>query len=474
MVDSPGNMTWLQRVAQRCCGWSERWFPDAFAFAIMAVALVACGAVLIGAPPQTVAENFGSGFWSLIPFTMQMTFIIIGGYVVADSPPVDRLVHRLAAVPKSPRGAVAWVALFAMLTSLLHWGLSLVFSSLLVRALARRTELHVDYRAAGAAACTGLGSVWALGLSSSAAQLEANPGSMPAALLAETGVIPFSETIFRWQSMLLAVVLVGVSTWIAWKTAPDVGEARTAERLGIDLDSRRRHDAPRTRPGEWLEWSPLPTIFIAALGLVFLAHEFAAKGAAAAISNLNTYNFIFIIAGLLLQWRPRRFIDSVARSVPSVAGVLIQFPFLGAIAAILTGAKNGEGNTLSFMLGHAFTRVASHATFAPIVGAYSALLGLFVPSGGGKWIVEAPYVMHAANSLEYNLGWVVQIYNAAEALPNLINPFWMLPILGILGLRARDLIGFTVVQFAINLPLVLAMLWLLGTTLNYHPPVIPH
>jgi short-chain fatty acids transporter len=250
MVDPPGNMTWLQRAAQRCCGWSERWFPDAFAFAVLAVALVACGAVLIGAPPQAVAENFGSGFWSLIPFTMQMTFIIIGGYVVADSPPVDRLVHRLAAVPKSARGAVAWVALFGTLTSLIHWGLSLVFSSVLIRALARRKELNVDYRAAGAAACTGLGSVWALGLSSSAAQLEANPGSMPPALLAETGVIPFSETIFRWQSLLLAAVLVGVSTWVAWKTAPDAGEARTAERLGIDLDSRRRPDAPRTRPGE--------------------------------------------------------------------------------------------------------------------------------------------------------------------------------------------------------------------------------
>jgi short-chain fatty acids transporter len=474
MVDPTENVTWLSRVAQRCCGWSERWFPDAFAFAVLAVVLVAAGAVLIGASPQAVAENFGSGFWSLIPFTMQMTFIIIGGYVVADSPPIEKLVRRLAALPTSGRGAVAWVALFGTLTSLIHWGLSLVFSSLLIRALARRTELKVDYRAAGAAACTGLGSVWALGLSSSAAQLEANPGSMPAALLAETGVIPFRETIFLWQSMLCAAVLVAVSTWIAWKTAPGAGEAQTAERLGIDLDSRRRPDAPRTRPGEWLEWSPLPTIFIAALGLAFLAHEFAAKGAAAAISNLNTYNFIFIIAGLLLQWRPRRFIDAVARSVPSVAGVLIQFPFLGAIAAILTGAKNGEGNTLSFMLGHAFTRVASHATFAPIVAAYSALLGLFVPSGGGKWIVEAPYVMHAANSLEYNLGWVVQIYNAAEALPNLINPFWMLPILGILGLRARDLIGFTVVQFAINLPLVLAMLWILGTTLSYHPPVIPH
>jgi short-chain fatty acids transporter len=229
----------------------------------------------------------------------------------------------------------------------------------------------------------------------------------------------------------------------------------------------------RTRPGEWLEYSPLPTLFIAALGLGWLAHEFSAKGAVAAISNLNTYNFIFVLTGLLLQWRPRRFIDSVARSVPSVAGVLIQFPFLGAIAAILTGAKNRAGQSLSSILGHAFTQVASHATFAPIVGAYSALLGLFMPSGGGKWIVEAPYVMHTANALHYHLGWVVQIYNAAEALPNLINPFWMLPILGILGLRARDLIGFTFVQFAVNFPLVLFLFWLLGMTLTYHAPAIP-
>ena len=473
MVDTTANDSWLSRAAERCCEWSERWFPDAFAFALIAVAVVALGAVLIGAPPRAVAENFGSGFWSLIPFTMQMTFIIIGGYVVADSPPVDRLVHRLAGVPTSARGAVAWVALFGTLTSLIHWGLSMVFSSLLIRALARRTELKVDYRAAGAAACMGLGSVWALGLSSSAAQLEANPGSMPPALLAETGVIPFSETIFLWQSMLLAAILVTVSTWVAWKTAPGADRAQTAERLGMDLAPRRAPDAPRKRPGEWLELSPLPTIFIALLGIGFLAREFGSKGAAAAISNLNTYNFIFIIAGLLLQWRPRRFIESVARSVPSVAGVLIQFPFLGAIAAILTGAKNGAGSTLSGMLGQAFTHIANHATFAPIVGAYSALLGLFVPSGGGKWIVEAPYVMHAANSLQYNLGWVVQIYNAAEALPNLINPFWMLPILGILGLRARDLIGFTFVQFAVNLPLVLALLWILGSTLTYQPAVQP-
>jgi short-chain fatty acids transporter len=463
----------LSQAAQRCCAWSERWFPDAFAFAVLAVAIVSLGALWIGAPPLSIADSFGSGFWSVIPFTMQMVFIIIGGYVIADSPPVAALVMRLAAIPRTGRRAVAMVALFSALMALIHWGFSMVFSALLVRALARRSDLPMDYRAAGAAACVGFGSVWALGLSSSAALLQANAGSMPPGLLAETGLIPFSQTIFLWQSMLCALILTGTGTWIAWSTAPAPAEARTARALGIDLQDRRDR-AQRSRPGEWLEYSPVPALFIAVLGAVFLVHEFATKGFAAAISNLNTYNFLFIVAGLVLQWRPRRFIDAVARSVPGTAGVLLQFPFLGAIAAILTGAKNGSGETLSALLGSAFTHVASHATFAPIIGLYSAVLGLFVPSGGGKWIIEAPYVMHAANALQYNLGWVVQIYNAAEALPNLINPFWMLPILGILGLRARDLVGFTVVQFAVNLPLVLLLLWALGATFPYHPPIAPH
>jgi len=474
MSTEMGQASLLATVAQRSCAWCERWFPDAFAFAVLAVAVVAVAALCIGAAPLTVAESFGSGFWSLIPFTMQMTFIIIGGYVTADSPLVAWLVERLAALPRTGRGAVAMIALFAALASLVHWGLSVVFSSLLVRAVARRRALSVDYRAAAAAACTGLGSVWALGLSSSAAQLQANPASMPPALLAETGVIPFGQTIFLWQSMLCALALVTVSTWTAWKTAPGPALAQTAERLAIDVGESRRSAPRATRPGEWLEHSPLPALFIVVLGIAFLVREFMAKGAVAAISNLNTYNFLFILAGLLLQWRPRRFVEAVARSVPSVAGVLIQFPFFGAIAAMLTGAKNDAGQSLSAILGQAFAQVASHGTFAPIVGAYSAVLGLFVPSGGGKWVVEAPYVMHAANELHYNLGWVVQIYNAAEALPNLINPFWMLPILGIVGLRARDLIGFTLVQFLINLPLVLALLWILGATLSYQPPVIAH
>src|SRR5512145_928442 len=150
---------------------------------------------------------------------MQMSFIIIGGYVVASSPPAARLIDRLAAIPSTGRGAICWVAALSMLVSLVHWGLSSILGSLLVRALSRREELAMDYRAAGAAAYLGMGSVWAMGLSSSAAQLQANPSSMPPALLQITGVIPFSQTIFLWQSIALTAVLMLVTMWIAWLTA---------------------------------------------------------------------------------------------------------------------------------------------------------------------------------------------------------------------------------------------------------------
>jgi short-chain fatty acids transporter len=465
--------SWLARVAIRCCTWSERWFPDAYAFAVVMVAIVTTSALLLGVPARDVAGSFGGGYWGLIPFTMQMTFIIIGGFLTADSPPVAALTRRLAALPRTGRGAVGLVAVFSMALALVHWGLSLILASLLARSLAARTDLRLDYRAAGAAAVLGSGSIWAMGLSSSAAQLQANPASMPPALLAITGVIPFSETIFLWQSLVLTLVLGTVSAWIAWGSAPPDAQAATAQQLGIRVPAQEDALPARTRPGEWLEYSPVLNLLLVALGGGWLAMEIGAKGLVATISNLNTYNFIFIMLGLLLQWRPRRFLNALSRSIPSVAGVLIQFPLYGAISAILTGAKNADGVTLAAEITHFFTQFTSTHTYAVIVGAYSAVLGVFLPSAGGKWLVEAPYVMQVANDLHYPLGWAVQVYNAAEALPNLINPFWMLPVLGILGLKARDLIGYTFVQFLVHLPLVLFLLWILGSTVAYHAPVMP-
>lgn len=464
----------LTRLGLRFTAWAERWFPDAFVFAAIAVAVVALAALANGSSPQVIAKSFGDGFWSLIVFTMQMALVAIGGYVVASSPPAARLIARLAAVPSSARHAIAYVAAISMILSLFNWGISLIFSALYARALARRTELRMDYRAAGAAAYLGMGATWALGLSSSAAQLQANASSLPKSILGITGVIPFTETIFLWQSAVMALVLMIVSIAVAWWSTPGADRAVTAQDLGVDLSEPAPTPASASgRPGEWFERSPLLTLLLCALGFGWLAQEFMSKSPLIAISSLNTYNLLFLMLGLLLHWRPRSFLDAVSRSVPATSGVIIQFPLYGAIAAMLTAAKGDGGVTLSDRIAHVFVSISTVDTFAVVMGAYSAVLGFFIPSGGGKWIIEAPYVMQAANDLKVHLGWAVQVYNAAEALPNLINPFWMLPLLGVLALRARDIVGFTFLQLIVHTPLVLFMLWFFARTLTYVAPVIP-
>jgi short-chain fatty acids transporter len=469
------NERLLVRLGLRFTAWAERWFPDAYVFACLGVAIAAAAALINGASPSAVAKSFGEGWWSLITFTMQMAIVAIGGYVVATAPPVAALIRKLGAVPRNGTGAVAFVAAASMLTSLLSWGLSLIFSGLLVRTLAARSELRMDYRAAGAAAYLGLGATWALGLSSSAAQLQANAASLPKALLPITGIIPFAETIFLWQSLLLAFVLIVVSIVIARLSAPSGPRAVTMQMMALDVSPVHAATiGKRERPGDWLEHSPLITVFVVALGALWLVQEFATKDPIVAISSLNTYNLIFLLLGMLLHWRPRSFLNAVTSAVPITAGVLIQFPLYGAIAAILTGAKGIDGHSLADRVTQAFVSLTTTSSFPVAMGAYSAVLGFFVPSGGGKWVVEAPYVMQAANDLKVHLGWAVQVYNAAEALPNLINPFWMLPLLAILGLRARDIVGFTLLQLIAHVPLVLFLLWLLAPTLTYHAPVLPH
>ena len=75
--------------------------------------------------------------------------------------------------------------------------------------------------------------------------------------------------------------------------------------------------------------------------------------------------------------------------------------------------------------------------------------------------------MAAAHSLKVHLGWVVVAYDLGEALANLLQPFWMLPILGMLGLRARDVMGYTFVVFLVLTPVVLILVTVLGMTLGY-------
>ena len=450
------SQTFLAALGLRLSDFFEEWFPDAFSLALVAVAIVFVAAVSVGSSPIQTAQWFGAGYWDLTAFTLQMSLIIITGYAVAVAPPVFRLIEKLASMPRSGGSAIVFVALFSMLSSLISWSFTLIFSALLAREVARRVP-RVDYRALGAAAFLGIGSIWALGLSSSAALIMAAPASLPDSVERISGIIPLSQTIGLWQSGLMAVVIVLMSLAIAYYSAPSPEHSRPAADLGVDLEPRPVEKVGRIRPGEWLENSPLLTLMISALGGAYLVGEVSANGWGILL-DLNHYVFTFLIAGLLLHWTPRSFIQAVTAGIPGVAGVILQYPIYAGIVRMMTESE------LATRMAHFFVAISNEHTFPVLVGIYSAVLGIFIPSAGAKWLVEAPYLLQAAKELNVHLGWIVQTYNATEALANMIHPFWMLPLIGILGLKPRDIVGYSMLQFVVHVPVVLFLVWILNYT----------
>src|SRR5579864_2800808 len=95
--DSEGAVA---RLGMALADWCQKWFPDEFVFALVGLLIVFIVGLFSGVGVSNLVQYFGVGFWGLIPFTMQMAMIIIGGYVVATSPPVHKLIRRLAKVPR--------------------------------------------------------------------------------------------------------------------------------------------------------------------------------------------------------------------------------------------------------------------------------------------------------------------------------------------------------------------------------------
>jgi short-chain fatty acids transporter len=299
--------------------------------------------------------------------------------------------------------------------------------------------------------------------------------------LVPAGIISLSHTIFLWQSFVAVAIEIAVVVVIMWfAIAPGrsghgaiaITPTTSAESYGgppepwrrrkpAERDAQAKADADPRSPAQFFEHSPLLSWFVVALGATYLIRYFAAADNPLNAITLNTINLAFLLLGFLLHRTPARLMRAVHEATPAVWGVILQFPFYAGIAGIITSTHLNE------RLASVFVNASTPATFPPLVALYSAVLGVFVPSGGSKWVIEAPYVMAAAHELKVHLGWVVTSYDLGEALANLVQPFWMLPTLTLLGLRARDVMGYTFVVFLGLTPVVILLVTLLGRTLPY-------
>ncbi|MBI4482728.1 MAG: short-chain fatty acid transporter, partial [Acidobacteria bacterium] len=192
--------------------WSARWIPSSLAIALLLTALIYVLGLTVARRSFLECLNFwAEGFWALLEFGMQMTLILMTGYMVASSPAVSRLLSCLAELPRGPKSTLLLMAAASLGINWIHWGMGTVTSIILVRFLAQK-QRNVDYRVLVAVAYFGLGASWHAGLSGSAPLFVATPGHL---FQSDIGVVPLAQTILTPFNLLLvatvAVLLILVA-----------------------------------------------------------------------------------------------------------------------------------------------------------------------------------------------------------------------------------------------------------------------
>ena len=437
------------RLTDLSVRYVERFMPDPFLFAlILTVLVVVLVAVFVdGATPGGIVDAWYAGVWgegNIFTFALQMVLILVTGYTLAEAPVFKRGITWLASKPRTQvEGALLCFGIGAVLC-LLNWGLGLVAGALVARQVARRMPGH-HFGYLIAAGYMGY-MVWTQGLSSSIALANTDTASPINVIHQMTGqLVPLSDTIFQpysWVPVLVVIALLGAAIW---KMAPSTSlEADPA--VYEDLGEAPESTGPRTF-ATWLEDLWILNVLLFAAGVWY----FVRSGYAL---NIASMIMLFTVTGALLHKTPIRFIRAFVGSARTAGPLLLQYPLYGGIIGLLGYQATKHGDALETVLAHGLTQGASANTLPFLTFLASIVISLFVPSGGGHWGVQGPIAVQSALALGHGdplyLGLMSMAVAFGEAIANMIQPFWLLPVLAIAKLNVRQVMGFTILAFGIG------------------------
>lgn len=449
----------MQSLTALCVRYVERLMPDPYLFAVILTVLVAGMVALLvhGATPSGMLKAWYSGVWgsqNIFTFAFQMVLILVTGYTLAEAPVLKRAIVHIAGKPNNQvQGALLCFTVSAVL-SLLNWGLGLVSGALVARQVAKRfADAHFGYLIA--AAFMGF-IVWTQGLSSSIALANTDSSSPINVIHKLTGMtVPLSQTIFQPYSWLSAIAVLALLALAVWRMAPaqsltpdpavfeDEDLSDPAAEAGLPASPA---DSKKTF-AEWLENLWILNVLVFAAGMAY----FALSGFAL---NISSMIMLFTITSALLHRTPIRFIRAFTGAAKVSGPLLLQYPLYGGLVGLLGYQATKADKPLQTLLAEAVVNGATEHTLPFLTFVGSLIISLFVPSGGGHWAVQGPIAVDSAlaigqRSPEY-LGLISMAVAVGEGVANMIQPFWLLPLLAIAKLNVRQVMGFTVVAFLIG------------------------
>lgn len=404
----------------------EKWLPDAFIFAILLSIIVFLGGVALGNGPLKMLELWYGSFWKFLGFTMQMCLVVATGHALATTTLFDGILTKLAKYANTATKAIVIVFSSSFIASLFNWGFGLVVGAIIAKKIVSKQRGN-DFPLLTAAAYTGA-MAGIFGMSIPAPLLVNTPGHSLEKII---GLIPVSETIFSTRVLLINLGLFVLLNLVFIAMKPK----RSDEIIDVEIDEVALNPIgkDKTSFASSLETASWISYLIGIAGIIVIFNFFRSKGLDL---NIDIVNFIFLILGIILHKNPTNYINAFANGMKSCYGMALQFPFYAGIMGMM------EGSGLITTVATWTNSISTTKNFPFIAFLQSTIVNFFVPSAGGKWLIQGPVLIQSGQALNVPDALTVIGYGYGDLATNLIQPFWALPVLGIANLKIKDIWGY--------------------------------
>jgi len=427
----------MKKMVKAFSNFVLKYLPDALSLAIiLTIITYVMGLIFTDSTPFQMFNYWGEGLLSLYTFTMQQVMILLVGYAMALSDPIQKALYRAARVPKTTGTAVMFVAAVSMVLNYINWGLGMMAAAILAKEIAKsNSKIHFPILVAASFS----GSL-IRGFSASIPLAIATAGHTTEELV---GVVPVTQTLFAPYNVILTICLFILTIVMYRAMVPkddevipfkEISEAANLVEEVKDVDAKDTFSKK-------LDSSQILKYTIGFAGLGYATYKMFSGGTFNVDMNMVVLFFMFL--GILLHKSLVAYKNAIIISVKTTANIMLNFPLYAGIMGMM------KASGLSAVISAAFVSISTPETLPCITFLSAGFLNIFVPSGGGQWQIQGPIMLQAATELGANPAKVTMALAWGDAWTNQIQPFYALPTLAVAGLSLRDIMGYCMI-FAIG------------------------
>ncbi len=377
------------------------------------------------------------GIWHspLLVFAIQMMLMLVLGHTLALSRPINKIITEGVKYCNNTANAAAIITFFTILVSLFNWGLGLIFGAIFVRKVGEHVSarnIKINYPLIGAAGYSGL-MVWHGGISGSAPIKIAEKGHF---LSDKIGVISQSETIFSNMNISISIVLLVALPILMYY----IGKKNVGDSITISSEKEKEKEKEISGAGKLDHSTTLAWVFGGAI--IFYAFYKAIilpDNISLSIISPNYINLVLLGFAIVMHKNFSNFLAAIDNAIIGASGILVQFPLYFGIMGIMN--HSGMVDIMSSF----FVSISNETTFPIFTFISAGIVNVFVPSGGGQWAVQGPIIIEAATQLGVSIPKSIMALAYGDQLTNMLQPFWALPLLGITGIKAKEILPYTLI-----------------------------